>query len=242
MTSSSPHPNYRYASVLAVAVLLVSSAIGSEAKRDSDHVDTRLSCASTTVTVSSQDIRDAEDLCRGAIAATSFFCSLGQCTKTSIELEAVEQLPSEGNPSAVGCFNRLNRRAYALTYKAFSARGKWLGIPISRQLYQSIATHEVAHALTACTAETYPLATHAAEYVAFAAMFSKMPELSRESVLAMYPDADFASEWQITEVAYGLDPIRFGVAAYRHFRREPDPAALLRAILAGAALTARPHY
>lgn len=242
MNVCNPSTSCRLGGVLAAALLAASGAIAGEASRQAVDPPATLACASTSVTVHSRDPRDAADLCRGAIAATEFFRSLGHSTHTSIELEAVAQLPSEGSPTAVGCFSRLNRRAYVLTYAVFSARQTWLGMPISRQLYESVATHEIAHALTACTAETYPLATHATEYIAFAAMFAKMSESSRERVLAHYPDADFANEWEITEVAYGLDPIRFGVGAYRHFRREPDPAALLRAILSGAALGARYHY
>lgn len=198
-------------------------------------------CGSTIVTVSSRDPRDAEDLCRGARAAFEWFRAYGLDTVDPIVLEIVDQLPSEGNPSAVGCFDRVARRAHALAYAVFGSKPSWLGLPIDRDLYASVATHELAHALTACTAATYPLATHASEYIAYVAMFSTMPEGARAAVLDAHPDADFVSEWDITDVAYGLDPVRFGVAAYRHFLRETDPASFLRAILASTALPFRHH-
>lgn len=43
-------------------------------------------------------------------------------------------------------------------------------------------------------------------------------------------------------MAYGLDPNRFGVAAYRHFMRESDPANFLRSVLDGTVPGQRHHY
>jgi hypothetical protein len=201
-----------------------------------------IACSSTPVTVRSQDPRDAETLCRGALAATDFFRSLGQPTDTALALDVVEQLPPAVDRLAVGCYSRIDRRAYVLTYDAFSTRGTWLGLPVSRELYESVGAHEVAHALTACTAAAYPLSVQATEYIAAVVMFGAMHAPSRAAVLAQYPDADFASDWEITDVAYGLDPIRFAVGAYRHFLREPDPAGFLRSILVGTVLGERHHY
>ena len=73
-------------------------------------------------------------------------------------------------------------------------------------------------------------------------MFGTMHAPTRAAVLALYPDADFASDWDISDVAYGLDPVRFGVGAYRHFLREPDPASFLRSVLDGSVLGERFHY
>jgi len=225
---------------VATLVTTVGSAGAADPPRDAPIGS--LACASTTVTVRSQDVRDAEDLCRGAIAATGFFRSLGQSTDTPLVLDVVEQLPSEVDRLAVGCFSHLDRRAYVLTYAAFSSRQTWLGLPVSREVYESVGAHEVAHALTACTAPAFPLSVQASEYIASVVMFGTMHAPSRAAVLAMSPDADFASEWEITDVAYGLDPNRFGVAAYRHFMRESDPANFLRSVLDGTVLGQRYHY
>jgi hypothetical protein len=230
------------AAALAVAMLAAQGVRARAADPPPGDRPGMLACASTSVIVRSRDGRDAEDLCRGAAAATDFFRSLGQSSGLPIELEVVDRLPSEGSPAAVGCYSRIDHRAYVLAYTVLAARQTWLGLPITRELYESVATHEVAHALIACTATDYPLSTQAAEYIAFVAMLSGMRPSFREAVLARYPDADFASEWEITDMAYGLDPIRFGVGAYRHFRREPDPAALIRAILTGAVLGQRHYY
>jgi hypothetical protein len=241
-----PHPNrivvHAWVAVALVATLVATSPSAVAADAPGSASGMTLACASTTVTVRSPDAHDAEAVCRGALAATDFFRSLGQSTDTPLALDVVDRLPPAVDGLAVGCFSRIDRRASVLTYAAFSARGTWLGLPISRELYESVAAHEVAHALTACTASAYPLSTHAAEYIASVVMFGTMHAPSRDAVLALHPDADFASDWDITDLAYGLDPIRFGVGAHRHFLRESNPAAFLRSILTGAVLGQRYYY
>lgn len=161
-------------------------------------------CDGTNVSVLAGDGRDAVDMCRGAEAAARFFRSNGQAGATPIRLEVLDRLPLEGNTAAVGCFSRDDRRAYALSYRTFAQRGVWLGLPVSREIYASIAVHEIAHALTACNAVEFPLSLHATEYVAFVAMFSQMdPELLRR-VLEQHPDADFGSDWDINEFAVAI--------------------------------------
>lgn len=135
-------------------------------------------------------IRVAERLPPRASSARS-----GSRPTPPLVLDVVEQLPSEVDRLAVGCFSHLDRRAYVLTYAAFSSRQTWLGLPVSRELYESVGAHEVAHALTACTAPAFPRSVQASEYIASVVMFGTMHAPSRAAVLAIYPDADFASEW-----------------------------------------------
>jgi hypothetical protein len=228
------------ASFAATLLAAIDSTGVAEPPRDASTAS--LACAATTVIVRSAEAGDAEDLCRGAAAATVFFRALGRSTDTPLALDVVEQLPLDVDRRAVGCFSRRNLRAYVLTYAAFGSRQTWLGLPVSRELYTSVGAHEVAHALTACTAAAHPLSVQATEYIASVVMFGTMHTPSRDAVLALYPEADFASDWDITDVAYGLDPVRFGVGAYRHFLREPDPASFLRSVLDGGVLGERFHY
>ena len=199
-------------------------------------------CHGTHVTVVAKDGPDIDDMCRGAVAALEFFRFHGLTKTVPTQLEVVDQLPYGGRSAAVGCFSRVERRAYALSFKSFLERKVWLGLPVTRGLYVSIATHEVAHALTACNASDFPLSVQATEYIAFTAMLFSMKSELRSQVLALYPDADFASDWDVTDVAYALDPIRFGVSSYRHFLREGDKAALLGAIMAGTLFGPRQMY
>jgi hypothetical protein len=226
--------------VVATFVAAIGLAGAAEPPRDTSTAS--LACASTTVIVRSPDAGDAEDLCRGAAAATGFFRALGRSTDTPLVLDVVEQLPPDVDRRAVGCFRRRDLRAQVLTYAAFGSRQTWLGLPVSRELYASVGAHEVAHALTACTAAAHPLSVQATEYVASVVMFGTMHAPSRAAVLALNPDADFESDWDISDVAYGLDPVRFGVGAYRHFLREQDPAGFLRSVLDGSVLGERFHY
>lgn len=112
-------------------------------------------------------------------------------------------------------------------------------MPTSRRLYETIASHEVAHALTSCAAASLPLTTEATEYIAFVTMFETMDPAARRQALSLYPGEAFESVWDINGLSYGLNPIRFGVLAYRHYLSQVDRSGLLRDILNGLVLGPR---
>jgi len=197
---------------------------------------------SPEVTVQSRDRADARSVCRGALAAIDFFTKHGVEVSEPLEVDVVVALPPGVDASAVGCFNPINHKAYVLSYHMFLSRGKWLGLEIDRRLYESIAAHEVAHAMTWCAAASPPLTIQATEYIAFVTMFMTMDPAQLNALLAANPGIMFESDWEVSDISYALDPIRFGVMAYRHYLRKPDPAGFIQAILAGKAFGPRYYY
>ena len=198
----------------------------------------RMHC-SPEVTVQSRDRADSRSVCRGALAAIDFLAKQGVEVSEPLEVNIVDALPAGVGASAVGCFNPRDHQAYVLSYRMFLNRGKWLGLQIDRRLYESIASHEVAHAMTWCAAASPPLTLQATEYIAFVTMFMTMDTAQLNALLAENPGIVFESDWEVSELGYALNPIRFGIMAYRHYLRKPDPAGFIRAILAGKAFGPR---
>lgn len=194
------------------------------------------------MTVESRDRIDAENVCRGAREAIDFFAKNGVRVSEALEVNVVDALPPGLDKSAVGCFNPRNHQTYVLSYRIFLKRGKWLGLQIDRRLYESIASHEVAHALSWCAAASPPLTLQATEYIAFVTMFATMDPVQLNALLAANPGIVFESDWEISGIGYALNPIRFGIMAYRHYLRKPDRAGFMHAILAGRALGAQYHW
>jgi len=124
----------------------------------------------------------------------------------------------------------------------FMNRREWFGLEIDRRLYESIVSHEVAHALASCTASSRPLSTRATEYIAAVTMLMTMDPVRLNALLAANPGIAFEDESEISEMAYALNPMRFGVMAYRHYLRQPDRAGFIQEILAGKKLTHRSYY
>jgi hypothetical protein len=165
-----------------------------------------------------------------------FLASQGLDAGEAIAIDIVEVLPDTADPSALGCYLDRERRVAVLTYAEARRRETWFGIPLDRSLYRSLVAHEVAHAIGACNFKLAQPSIQAHEYVAYVTMFSTMAPDQREDVLARYPGDGFEDDAQMSSTIYLLDPLRFGVAAYRHFLRSENGRSYLQRVLEGKAL------
>ncbi|HSD42208.1 MAG TPA: DUF6639 family protein [Burkholderiales bacterium] len=194
-------------------------------------------CAAPRNTVAlSSSRQDALDACQGAQAAVAFLGSQGFQVGDRIKIEVVRTLPEGAGPAAAGCFVQSGTRVLVLTYDKFKARRTWFTVPVDRRLYQSVATHEVAHALASCNFRIPAPSIQAKEYIAFVAMFATMSDSHRRKILEAFPGEGFEDESRMSAIVYMFDPPRFGVEAYRHYLRPENGPAFLRAILSGSAL------
>lgn len=206
--------------------------------RAADAADSALqvTCATSQVRVLGASPADLQDVCAGAAAARGFMRSKGLSTDAVLTIEVTRQLPDVVASTAAGCFLPDRNRAYVLSYAQFKKQRTWFGMPIQRELYRSLATHEAAHALAACHFAVKNPSIQATEYIAYVTMFSTMPPAWRARALRSVPGTGFSHADRITAIAYLFDPVRFGAEAYRHFTKVPDPEAFLKRIVAGELL------
>jgi hypothetical protein len=112
-------------------------------------------------------------------------------------------------------------------------RKVWFGVPVDRSMYHSLVTHEVAHAVASCNFKISKPTIHANEYIAYVAMFAMMNPVLRVRILDANPGVGFDSEWEINEIIYLFDPMRFGVDAYGHYLQRGNGDAFLLKVLSG---------
>ena len=74
------------------------------------------------------------------------------------------------------------------------------------------------------------------EYVAYVTMLSTMPAELRARVLANYPGTGYDNDVQMNDIIYLMNPMRFGVEAYRHFLKPGNGRDYLHKVLAGQVL------
>lgn len=189
--------------------------------------------AEWSVRVRAAAAEDAQAACEGAQRALGFLRQVGLELPRETLIEIVERLPGDLDGKAVGCFIPAARRVMLLTYRAFTATGTWFRVPVDLELYRAAASHEVAHAMVACNADSgrLPLAAH--EYVAYVTMFATMEPRMRQRILNLFPGRGLANSLQIQLFVYLVDPLKFAAEAWRHYLRQPDQAAWLRDIVAG---------
>lgn len=199
--------------------------------------DTLHGCGDTlNVSVRSSDEEDASISCEGAREAIRFLASLGLDVTTEIRIEVVPELTKHASESAAGCYVEEGKRVLILSYSRFAEFRDWFNVIIDRDLYRSLVSHEVAHAVAACNFEISEPSIQAKEYIAYVVQFSTMNAAQRDNVLSQYPGQGFEGDWQMSTTIYLFDPMRFGVQAYRHFLKPGNGRDYLGRILAGKAL------
>ncbi len=195
-------------------------------------------CPDAPVSVRGGDPADLADTCAGAAAAVAFLERHGLDAPRRIDVEIVERMPAGYAPDAAGCYDPARDLVLLLDHAGFLRFGRWLGRPIDRAMHRAIAAHEVAHAMSACHFAMRRPGLVAREYVAFVTMFATMDPALREHALAVHPDPPWADGDTPAEAEYLASPMRFGARAWRHWQRQADPAATLRAVLEGRVLAA----
>lgn len=197
----------------------------------------QVECGLSDIRINANNLLDAQDACIAAIAVSTFFRDLGLMKSAPITLSIVEAIPEElGGSKALGCFTPGSRHIRILSLAASTARGDWLGRPMDRALYKSLAAHELGHALAWCNSSDIFLSVRAREYVAYVVMFATMDPGHRSSILATASGSGFERDDQISDGYYYLAPYQFGVDAYRHYLLPGKGPNFFRAILRGEVL------
>lgn len=195
-----------------------------------------MTCGAGGVVINSTNRTDAPLVCEGARDAVVFLASQGFELPARIEIDVVPQLPDDVSASAAGFYRETDRRVLILSYPAFKEHRNWFGIPIDRSLYRSLVSHEVAHAVAAHNFQVPDPPIQAKEYVAYVTMLSTMAPEQRDRVLRAFPGQGFEGEWQMNTLVYLVDPMWFGVRAYRHFLGQASGRDYLHEILTGNVL------
>ena len=194
-------------------------------------------CADSFISVKADEPVNYRDICGSAEDALTFFSRLDLEPLHPLVVEVVSSLPDTVSRTANVCYLGESQRVLVLTFAAVKKRKDWFGVPVDSSMYRSLVTHEVAHALADCNFEIPNPTIQAHEYVAYVAMFAMMNPNLREEVMARNPGVSFDSEREMNAIIYMFDPMRFGVAAYRHYLEKRNGNAFLLRVLSGNALT-----
>ena len=196
-------------------------------------------CADSSISVKADEPVNYRDICGSAEDALTFFNRLDLEPLQPLVVEVVSSLPDTMSSTAIGCYLEESRRVLVLTFAAVQKSKEWFGVPVGRSMYRSLVTHEVAHAVADCNFAITNPTIQAHEYVAYVAMFAMMNPNLREDVMARNPGVSFDSEREMNAIIYMFDPMRFGIAAYRHYLEKRNGNAFLLRVLSGNALTNR---
>lgn len=195
-----------------------------------------LRCDDANVVVHSPNLGDAKSVCKGAADAIRFLGAQGFETNGQIEVLIVADRHDLISDSAYGGYIHSVRSACVVVFSEIAKHGTLFDLPFDRDLYRSLATHEVAHAIAALNFRISEPQIEAEEYIAYVAMYATMPAMYRDKLLERFVGMEFENEMQINTIVYLLDSFRFGILAYKHFMKASNGADFLQQVLMGRAL------
>ena len=215
---------------VGVALLLTGSLNGGTANAD------HRPCDNSKAVVDLSQPEDWETACAGAIDAISFLEANGFRLGGPINIHMMGRIAEKKLAHAFGYFDSQDERVHVLNFSASHGAvqgGGIFGLPMDRDLYRSIVTHEVAHLIAShnFTMESPPRA--AQEYIAYVTQLATMPPRLRGRILANFPGEGFRTSMEINSINYMLSPEEFAVGVYRHFVRTENGAAFFRRLLTG---------
>ncbi len=190
-------------------------------------------CESRNVSIRSPGAADAGLACQGARDAIDFLAAQRLDVTGAVAIDLVRELPDAGGHSTAGIYLESEGRVAILTFAEFLKFKTWFELPIDAPLYRSLVAHEVAHAIAAGNFRIPSPSIQAKEYIAYVTMMASMAPGLRERVMSRFGNHGYEGDWQMSTTIYMLDPMRFGVQAYRHFLKPDNGRDYLKAILSG---------
>lgn len=202
-------------------------------------------CADADAVVLFEGELDPESTCEGASAAIRILEGIGVARDLPVEINIVDRLPP-GLRDAFGCYDRSRDGVFLLGPKS-CLEGSGLPEPFKiandEALYKSYVAHEVAHAIAAENFTFEHPSAVAHEYIAGVVQMSVLDSEKRAEILGKFSGDGYDSPVEINLLHYQIDPARFAVEAYRHYKKIKDGPQFVRDLLDGSVrLKDQPTY
>lgn len=175
--------------------------------------------------------------CTGAARALTYMLDKDFREPPEISIRIIDSLQENSVPVAHGHFDAKTKTATVMSrtvYQDARVQNRVLGLPMDTELYSSIFTHEVAHAIAHENFAVEKPPTVAHEYIAYTVQLATLPDALRNRILTAIPGTGFEHEREISELYMAFDPDRFAVQVYRHFMRSTNRTEFFARLLSGA--------
>lgn len=218
-------------SMIGITAATPASPDAATMRDDSAHT----ACPSILIDGGSAAPHNVDLVRQGACTARDFFAAHGFPMQRPIRIRLLSEAV-ENSANHIGIYDARAAQVELFDLprvrRATRANSPF-GVAMDEALYVSFVVHEVAHAIADqhFVPDRPRLLAH--EYIAYATQLSSIDEQLRTRILSRYPVQGFANLSELSSIYYGLDPNRFGVKAYLHFRDAPDRRQLLHGLLSG---------
>ncbi len=193
-------------------------------------------CPGTTVIVRSGEPRDVASVCRAATIATKLLSRCGIERNLDLGVTLIDEVRHPCGVAVLGQYltkqDMIELTTFSGCVDALAPDNAYRQLP-QREAWRSLAVHEITHGIVSRAARAKDLAPMAQEYVAYAIQISSLSADSRRKLLEAMPGRAPSDTTSFNELYHAIDPLRFGVNAYRHYSAMPDGCAFLNQLMRG---------
>lgn len=206
-------------------------------------------CSTGNIPISADNRTDLFQACLAISESRTFLTSLGLKPPTGVAIHIVGDLMrKDGTEHELAYYDGHQCAIHMLdfaTARAQVGQGDIQGLKVAmnRPLWRSYVVHELTHAAihAACGQACPDRAAH--EYIAAVAQLSSLPGAVRAEILRGHGNLEgFAEPAEISEIYYALNPSRFMVKSYLHYRRPGNGHQFIKSLLKPASVRPTPAY
>jgi hypothetical protein len=146
----------------------------------------------------------------------------------------VDEIEMPNGAAALGTYDPRTQMVHVLARTAYSLGSvddQVLGLPFDEELYTSVFSHEVTHAVLHQYEREIPLSPAAHEYVAYAVQLMTLSRPHRRRIVERFDGVPFTDVNQVSTMILAFDPNKFAVKSYLHFRDAGDQHAVLQNLI-----------
>jgi hypothetical protein len=199
-------------------------------------------CGDPMLSVAAGSPAAAARICTAAIAAKDHLATCGLTQSAPVTIHFLPRIEGLAGHCA-GVYRRGSNRISILppeqAARAMPQESAFSALD-SRVWFDSLVTHEMAHALMDQTIDAEPRCSADAEYVAYAMQIGSLPTGERDRLLAGVEHRGTAAAENLNAFLLFMNPDLFAVLAWRHFDARGNGCAFVAGIIDGTQTLATP--
>ena len=195
-----------------------------------------VSCSGVRITSEADSAQDWKAICPALAHGKEILTAMGLKLLATLQI-SFQRKPHTDDICQAKCvgyydgsINKLYLPGYKTAWHLQQDSGLFSG-EITAGIWESYLIHELAHAAAKQNATAGIQLCVASEYIAAVAQILALPEVDRHAVLKRYNLGGFSGDRDITLTYYLIDPGKFAVNSYLHYRKLEDGPAYIRNIL-----------
>ena len=202
--------------------------------------DDPVRCPGTDIRVPEWSTEERELVCSASAAAIAFLRAAGlDYHADDLTIAPLQPGGDQGSEPVIGRCDVRRNEILVLPYDAAVVASRRyppaFDMPMSPALWQSVISHETAHAVAEQNFSIGVYRRTASEYIAAVVQLETLPPDLRKAILDRYAAEGFSDASEISMMSYEFDPAVFAVMAYRHYAALGDrgPAFIARLVREG---------